>query len=89
LNKSEIIELLDKPAFKRTEFPASIWQYQSPICFIDIFFYSDKKKLIVDHVETRSKNIRKTNEKACFSSLLDAGYDEKIKPSVNVNGNLK
>ena len=77
LNKNEIIELLDKPTFERTEHPASIWQYQSSICFIDIFFYSNKNNLVVDHVEVRSKNIERTDEKRCFSSLLDSEYDEK------------
>jgi hypothetical protein len=77
LNKFEIIELLDKPAFKRKEHPASIWQYQSSICFVDIFFFSNKKNMVVDHVETRSKNIRKADEKQCYTSLLNAEYDKK------------
>ena len=77
LNKLEIKELLDKPSFKRTEHPASIWQYQSPVCFIDIFFYSNKNVLIVDYVEVRSKSIKKITEKLCFSSLLDSEYHEK------------
>jgi hypothetical protein len=77
LNELEVIELLDKPSFKRTEDPASIWQYQSSICFVDIFFFSNKKNMVVDHVETRSKNIRTADEKQCYTSLLNAEYDKK------------
>ena len=77
LNKFEIIELLDAPKFKRTEHPASIWQYQSSICFVDIFFYSHKKTMVVDHVEIRSKNVKKVGEKSCFGSLLDPEYGSK------------
>ena len=79
LNKFEITELLDKPSFKRKEHPASIWQYQSSICFIDIFFYNNKIDLIVDHVEIRSKTVNNIAEKQCFSSLLDSEYSIKIK----------
>ena len=74
LSKPEIIELLDKPNFKRTEHPASIWQYQSPVCFVDIFFYYIKQVMIVDHVETRSIGLKRVNEKICFSSLIDSRY---------------
>nr|HIL77246.1 hypothetical protein [Rhodospirillales bacterium] len=74
LNKFEIIELLDTPKFKRTEHPASIWQYQSFICFVDIFFYTHKKDMVVDHVEIRSKNVKNVSEKICFASLLDPEY---------------
>jgi len=76
LNKFEILEILDQPNFKRTEHPASIWQYESAICFLDIFFYFQKTELIVDHVETRSKNIKKISEKRCASSLLDAEFNK-------------
>jgi len=79
LNKFEITELLDEPSFKRREHPASIWQYQSSSCFVDIFFYHNKSNLIVDHVEIRSKNINEITEKQCFSSLLDSNYSIKIK----------
>lgn len=77
LNKFEIIELLDAPKFKRTEHPATIWQYQSFICFVDIFFYRDKNTMVVDYVEIRSKNVKKVGEKSCFASLLDSGYARK------------
>jgi hypothetical protein len=77
LNKFEIIELLDAPKFKRTEHPASIWQYQSFVCFVDIFFYSNKKAMVVDHVEIRSKDVKKVGEKSCFASLLDSEYGRK------------
>ena len=79
LNKFEVTELLDKPIFKREEHPASIWQYQSSICFVDIFFYNNKNDLIVDYVEIRSTNINKVSEKNCFSSLLDSEFSIKIK----------
>ena len=74
LSESEILELLDKPNFKRIEHPASIWQYQSSICIVDIFFYTIKKLFIVDHVEIRSSNLQKVSEKKCFSSLIDSNF---------------
>ena len=77
LDKLEIIELLDKPAFERTEHPASIWQYKSSHCIIDIFFYSKENDFVVDHVEIRSNGIKMAEEKQCFSSFLDAKYKEK------------
>ena len=77
LNKFEVTELLDKPSFKRKEHPASIWQYQSSICFIDIFFYNNNSDVIVDHVETRSKTLNNVSEKQCFSSLLNSEYSVK------------
>ena len=73
LNELEVIELLDKPSFKRTEDPASIWQYQSSICFIDIFFFPIKQNMVVDYIDIRGKNITRAEEKLCFSSLLDTG----------------
>jgi hypothetical protein len=73
LNEFEIIELLDKPSFKRTEHPASIWQYQSSICFLDIFFFPIKQNMVVDYIDIRGKNITRAEEKLCFSSLLDTG----------------
>jgi hypothetical protein len=82
LNKLEIIELLDKPAFKRTEYPASIWQYRSTHCFVDIFFYSVKKQMLVDHVETRGNSLQKVSEKICFASLIDARYTTQKQNSI-------
>jgi hypothetical protein len=77
LNKFEVIELLDKPAFKRTEHPASIWQYQSSVCFIDIFFFPMKENMVVDYVEIRGTDIKRAEEKLCFSSFLDVRVDRK------------
>lgn len=74
LSEPEIIELLDKPNFKRIETPASIWQYQSTICIVDVFFYKTKKVFIVDHVEIRSSNLQKVSEKKCFSSLIGSRF---------------
>lgn len=77
LNNFEILELLNQPNFRRTEHPASIWQYESDICFLDIFFYYQKPDLLVDFAEIRSKNIKKINEKLCVSSLLDSEFKKK------------
>ena len=77
LNKFEVIELLDKPAFRRTEHPASIWQYQSSVCFIDIFFFPMQKNMVVDYVEIRGTNIKRAEEKLCFSSFLDIEVNRK------------
>ena len=70
LNSLEVRELLGTPKFKRNEHPASIWQYQSTVCLVDIFLFTQKNALTVDHVEVRSKNIQKVDEKICFASIL-------------------
>jgi hypothetical protein len=66
----EIINLLGMPIFIRRESPAEIWQYQSNICFIDIFFYKKDSKLFAKHSEFRSNGVKKTNNGVCFTSVL-------------------
>ncbi len=72
LDGSEITELLGKPKFDRSEPPAQIWQYQSNECFVELFLYEEIGDLTVDHVEVRSKQVEKTDEKICFASILKA-----------------
>ena len=70
LNNLEVRELLGAPKFKRNEHSASIWQYQSTVCLVDIFLFTQEKILMVDHVEIRSKKIQNMDENKCFASIL-------------------
>ena len=70
LTSFEVIEILGAPKLQRAEKPGSIWQYQSNLCLLDIFFFKENSDLIVDYVETRGKTIKKTNASECFSNIL-------------------
>jgi hypothetical protein len=72
LDDTEITELLGKPKFDRNEPPARIWQFQSDVCFVDLFLFSQEGDLTVDHVEVRGKKVEKIDEKICFASILKA-----------------
>ncbi len=81
LDGEEITELLGKPKFERSEPPAQIWQYQSSECFVDLFLYEEAGDLTVDHVEVRGKQVEKTDEKICFTSLLKTANGGDGKPA--------
>jgi hypothetical protein len=70
LKTTDIKSLLGKPKFTRVDLPGKIWQFQSNICFIDLFLYKKKGAFIVTHVDTRSNKIKKVNGGTCFASLL-------------------
>ncbi|MBT4939740.1 MAG: hypothetical protein HON14_11445 [Rhodospirillaceae bacterium] len=81
LEGDEINELLGKPKFERDEPPAKIWQFQSNVCFVDLFLFTEDGKLTVDHVEIRGKKVEKVDEKACFASILKAANGGEGKPA--------
>jgi hypothetical protein len=70
LDDAVITQLFGKPTFERIEPPALIWQYQSSICFVDFFLFHQDEELSVEHVEVRSKNVKKIRKKTCLSSIL-------------------
>ena len=71
LDTNELTALLGEPKFVRVEFPGRIWQFQSTICFIDLFLYKKEGEFVATHVEARSNKVKKIDSAACFSSILD------------------
>lgn len=43
MTEMQVSYLLGTPAMKRSEAPAEIWQYRSPSCVLDVYFYANDK----------------------------------------------
>ncbi|MDG2034839.1 MAG: hypothetical protein P8J29_12950 [Rhodospirillales bacterium] len=72
LNGAEVIELIGPPEFERSEPPAQIWQYRSPVCVVYLFLYDVDGTFAVEHVDTRPREagLDHVNERVCFASII-------------------
>lgn len=70
LTPVEIIRYLGEPAFKRQEFPAEIWRYESNLCSLFVFMYKEKQLTRVDYIENRNHSIRCLSRQQCIDAML-------------------
>jgi hypothetical protein len=71
-----LAKLLGRPAFTRTDGPATLLRYRSAACVLDAFLYAPRGKAnaarIVDHVEARSPKGGAMDVRDCLAALLRA-----------------
>ncbi|MAI12138.1 MAG: hypothetical protein CBD27_10640 [Rhodospirillaceae bacterium TMED167] len=72
LNGAEVIELIGPPEFERSEPPARIWQYRSPVCVVYLFLYDDDGTFAVEHVDLRPREagLDHVNQRLCYASII-------------------
>ncbi|MBT7569071.1 MAG: hypothetical protein HN632_03915 [Rhodospirillaceae bacterium] len=70
LDNDDLSDLLGAPSLEREEPPATIWQYRTPACVVDVFLYSDGGENQVDHVEVRGRETDEVDEPKCFAAII-------------------
>ena len=72
LRSAEVIDLMGRPEFERSEPPARIWQYRAPTCVMDLFLYDDGEDFVVEYVDLRTRGSErdKLNDRKCFASTI-------------------
>lgn len=84
LNEGQLTESLGRPAFKRVDDPAALWQYRGTRCILDLFLYADGPAYRVTHVEVRRRGggqpaeqpLDGTEADRCFTELLPTATDK-------------
>ena len=71
-SESLILEVFGQATFARVDSPAQILQFESEACFLDLFLYKRRDTFRVNHVSIRSKQVKKTKDHDCFSSLVSS-----------------
>lgn len=69
LDRSDLQSRLGTPTVKRSDAPAEIWQYRTPVCVLDLVLYRDGASFRVAHAEMRPRNGRQVATSACLASL--------------------
>lgn len=68
-----VVAKLGQPKFARADLDASIWQYKSTACVLNVFLYADLKDANaparVLHFDARDVNGQNTDRAACLASL--------------------
>ena len=87
LRSAEVIDLMGRPEFERSEPPARIWQYRAPTCVMDLFLYDGGEDFVVEYVDLRTRGSRsdEVDDRNCFASRIqklaqnigEAGSDVK------------
>ncbi len=80
LTDAELTKVLGRPAFKRVDDPAALWQYRGTRCILDLFLYADGPSYRVTHLELRSRAggqaagspLRDREAARCLTDLLPA-----------------
>ncbi|MBL8686102.1 MAG: hypothetical protein JNK86_01360 [Alphaproteobacteria bacterium] len=62
----QIGRILGPATFKRRDHPAELWQFQSPDCVTDIFFFTKNNLLTVTHVISRSRSGETIDNDLCL-----------------------
>ncbi|MCK5295462.1 MAG: hypothetical protein KAJ75_01105 [Alphaproteobacteria bacterium] len=70
LTPVEITKYFGEPVFKRQEFPAEIWRYESKLCSLFVFMYKEKKLARVDYIENRNRSIHYISKQQCIDTML-------------------
>lgn len=70
LDNDDLFDLIGSPSLEREEPPATIWQYRTPSCVVDIFLYADGGENQVDHVEVRGRESNEVDEPKCFAAII-------------------
>lgn len=78
--RTEIIEILGRPAFSRRDRPALLLRYRQDGCILDLFLYPAPKPntgdraagQAVEHIEARSATGQKMLPKACIAAVIKA-----------------
>lgn len=84
LTDDRLAEVMGRPAFKRVDDPAALWQYRGARCILDLFLYADGPAYRVTHLEFRARSrdgapgvpggtINGRAAEQCFSDLLSEG----------------
>ena len=55
LDGQSLETLLGKPGLVRRDYPAEVWQYRSPSCVLDVYFYTDAAGVTVTHAASVKK----------------------------------
>lgn len=80
IDNDDLSDLLGAPSLEREEPPATIWQYRTPSCVVDVFLYSDGGENQVDHVEVRGRETDEVDEPKCFAAIIED--KDKVKAPV-------
>ena len=78
--RTEIIEILGRPAFSRRDRPALLLRYRQDGCILDLFLYPVPRPSTgdtalgqaVEHIEARSITGQKMIPKACIAAVIKA-----------------
>ena len=67
---------LGAPELIRREAPASLWQYRTEDCVLDVVLYPDRRGDKVTYLEARENGATKITPRTCLNKLLRARYGE-------------
>lgn len=67
-----VISALGEPALRRREGEAEIWLYQAPDCRLDLVFYPEASRLVLNHAAARAFGARRLTESACMAAIARA-----------------
>lgn len=78
--RTEIIEILGRPAFSRRDRPALLLRYRQEGCILDLFLYpaagsnanDGAAGRAVEHIEARSADGQKMAPKTCITAVIKA-----------------
>ena len=61
LKGSAVRQTFGEPEMRRREPPAEVWQYRTPSCVLDLYFYGDPDGEGVIHFESRPRDSRRAS----------------------------
>lgn len=84
LTEQEIVYLFGKPAMRRKDADATIWQYRNEACVVDFYFYDqpgleDQSRVSyvdvrrLDHGKMKFKTVSAAKKSDCFETVVEEG----------------